>query len=64
MRKTLSRLVHSASPPLCHDVAGWARDRGLEVLEVHPLVSPPEQFPREFPDTPLYRQAFEQRRCC
>src|SRR5580704_14349109 len=59
MKKMISRLVHSANPPLCRDVADWAERRHFGVLEVHPMVPSPARFPSEFPDLPLYRQAFD-----
>jgi hypothetical protein len=59
MKKVISRLVHSANPPLCRDVSEWAWSRGLEVREAHPLVPPPHEFPEAFPGGLSFRRAFE-----
>jgi hypothetical protein len=36
--RTLSRLIHSASPGICIDAAAWAKKRGCPVKVLHPPV--------------------------
>ena len=41
MRQWVQRWLHGARPPVCGDVAEWARARGLSVTQIHPPVEPP-----------------------
>lgn len=34
----LYKIYYSASPPICFDIATWAKERGLHIIETHPAV--------------------------
>src|SRR5439155_879348 len=38
MKRILSKLVHTAAPEVCMDVAAWANERGCLVKLLHPPV--------------------------
>lgn len=56
MKSLLRKLYYSASPPICFDIATWAKERGLHIIETHspalmevqPYVSGDEIAEKEF----------------